>query len=43
MRRPEGTAVGTIDRFGSVFRAASQSVFEYKPVEVQSILVITAL
>ena len=43
MRRTEGTAVGKIDQFESVFRAASKSVFEYTPVELRSVLVITDL
>jgi len=43
MRRTEGTAVGKIDQFESVFRAASKSVFEYKPVEIRSVLIITDL
>ncbi len=43
MRRTEGTAVGKIGQFESVFRAASKSVFEYTPVELRSVLVITDL
>lgn len=43
MSRTEGTAVGKIDQFESVFRAASKSLFEYEPVEIKSILVITDL
>lgn len=43
MRRTEGTAVGKIDQFESVFRAASKSVFEFEPVEIRSVLVITDL
>ncbi len=43
MQRTEGTAVGKVDQFESVFRAASKSVFEYAPVQVGSILVVTDL
>jgi len=43
MQRTEGTAVGKVDQFESVFRAASKSVFEFAPVQVGSILVVTDL
>lgn len=43
MQRAEGTAVGKVDQFESVFRAASKSVFRYAPIQVGSILVITDL
>ncbi len=43
MERTEGTAVSKIDQFESAFRAASKSVFEYRPVEIRSALIITDL
>ncbi len=43
MRRTEGTAVGKLDQFESVFRAAAKAIFEYTPVQVNSVLVVTDL
>lgn len=43
VHRTEGTAVGKVDQFESVFRAASKAVFAYRPVAVRSILVVTDL
>ncbi len=43
MPRTEGTAVGKLDQFESAFRAAAKAVFEYKPVDVESVLVVTDL
>ena len=43
MQRTEGTAVGKVDQFESVFRAASKSLFEYAPFHVGSILLVTDL
>lgn len=43
MHRSEGTAVGKVDQFESAFRAAAKSLFEYRPVRVASILVLTDL